>query len=173
MRCRSFLLGTIISLVYMHAAAAAERIHIDFNGYRSATNDYCIGARSVQGDSMFGFLWRFSAGGGPSTVTGPPTVVNLLNTSSTEVFPTSISDREKFRVYGNPLGPLIGAKSISNELNARRDQICQSGGGGGVTGLTPGLPVLPPGVVTPLLPVCLRASSPPYCPCCLRASSPP
>ena len=82
------------------------------------------------------------------------------------MFPTSISDREKFRVYGNPLGPLIGAKSISNELNARRDQICQSvGGGGGLTGLTPGLPVippsgitpglpvLPPGVVTPLLPV--------------------
>jgi hypothetical protein len=126
----------------MHAAFAAERIHIDFNGYRSATNDYCIGARSVQGDPMFGFLWRFSAGGGPSTVTGPPTVVNLLNTSSTEVFPTSISDREKFRVFGNPLGPLIGAKSISNELNARRDQICQSAGGGGGTGLLPGLPVL-------------------------------
>ena len=162
MRCRSFLLGTIASLVSMHAAFAAERIHIDFNGYRPATNDYCIGARSVQGDSMFGFLWRFSAGGGPSTVTGAPTVINLLKTSSTEVFPASISDREKFRVFGNPLGPLIGAKSISNELNARRDQTCQSGGGGGGTGLLPGLPVLPPGVaVNPLLPVRLRASRQP------------
>ena len=77
MRCRSFLLGTIISLVYTYAAAAAERIHIDFNGYRPATNDYCIGARSVQGDPMFGFLWRFSAGGGPSTVTGLPAAVNV------------------------------------------------------------------------------------------------
>jgi len=81
MRCRPFLLGMTASLASMHAAVAAERIHIDFNGYRSATNDYCIGARSVQGDPMFGFLWRFSAGGGPSTVTGAPTIVNLLNTS--------------------------------------------------------------------------------------------
>ena len=83
----------------------------------------------------------------------------MLNTSSTQVFPTSISDRKKFRVYGNPLGPLLGAKSISNELNARRDQTCQSGGGGGGGIVIPLLPVFPPapggggGIVIPLLPV--------------------
>jgi len=120
----------------MHAAAAADRVHIDFNGYRPATNDYCISAESVQGDPIFGFLWRFSAGGGPSTPTGLPTFVNLITSSSTELFQTSIADREKFRVYGTLLGPIVGNKPISNELNARRSQICltDGGGGGGVGG---------------------------------------
>jgi hypothetical protein len=37
---RSVLLGTTTSFASIHAAAGAERIHIDFNGYRAATNDY-------------------------------------------------------------------------------------------------------------------------------------
>src|SRR5262245_17772942 len=130
MRCRSFLLGTA-SLLYMQAATAAERIHIGFDGYRSATNDYCISAESVQGDPIFGFLWRFTAGSGPSEPISRPTRVNLLTSSSTELFPESLFDREKFRVYPTFLGPILGEKPISNELNARRSQICLTDGGGG------------------------------------------
>src|SRR5262245_37613769 len=46
---RSVLLGTTTGLASIHAAARAERIHIDFNGYRPATNDYCIEALAEPG----------------------------------------------------------------------------------------------------------------------------
>src|SRR5262249_16772353 len=77
----------------------------------------------------FGFLWRFSVGGGPSAPVGPAEpplggFVNLLNTTSTEQFPLSNADHEKFRVYADPFGPIFGEKSISNELNAFRNQLC-------------------------------------------------
>jgi hypothetical protein len=81
----------------MHAAAAADRVHIGFDGYRAATNDYCISAESVQGNPLFGFLWRFTAGGGPSEPNGRPMFVNLLTSSSIELFPTSLADREKIQ----------------------------------------------------------------------------
>src|SRR5262249_48206011 len=126
MKLRSFLWGTTTSFVYMHAASAADPVHIEFNGYRPPTNDYCISANSVQGDPIFGVLWRFSAGGGPSQPVGPAGSVDLLTSSSTELFPPSITDREKFRVYDTILGPIIGNKPISNELNDRARQTCQS-----------------------------------------------
>jgi hypothetical protein len=76
-------------------------------------------------EPIFGFLWPFTAGGGPSEPTGPPISVNLLTSSSIELFPPSIADREKFRVYETLLGPIVGDKPISNELNARRSQLCK------------------------------------------------
>jgi hypothetical protein len=132
MKAVTILLATasVILATGVHGAAAAERIHITFNGYRPGTNDYCITADSVQGDPMFGFLWRFSAGGGPSQVTGAPLGVNLLSSTSVDLFPTSFAEREKFRVYSNLLGPLVGSKSVSNELNARRSDLCFAPGPG-------------------------------------------
>jgi hypothetical protein len=97
---RSVLLGTTTGLGFIHAAAAADRIHIDFNGYQPVSNRYCISARSVQGDPQTGFLWRFSVGGGPSVPINPTNFVNLTNTTSTNMFPLSFTDHEKFRVYG-------------------------------------------------------------------------
>src|SRR5262245_23094714 len=82
---RSVLLGAATSLVCVQAATAADRIHIDFNGYLPAANRYCISARSVQGDPQAGFLWRFTGGGGPSAPVGPTNFVNLVNTTSTNI----------------------------------------------------------------------------------------
>jgi Autotransporter beta-domain len=138
---RSVLLGSTTGLAFIHAAAAAERIHIDFNGYLPAANRYCISARSVQGDPQAGFLWRFTVGGGPSAPVGITNFVNLNNTTSTNLFPSSIADHEKFRVYQTPFGPILGDKASSNELNAFRDQTCETAGGGGGGG---GAIVLPP-----------------------------
>ena len=131
MRCRSFLLGATTTLVYVHAAAAKDPVHIDFGGYRPASNDYCISAESVQGVPINGFLWRFTTGGGQSKPVGLAGNVDLTTSPSIELFPPSIADQEKFRVYGNPFGPILGEKAISNELNASRSpQICASSGGG-------------------------------------------
>ena len=44
----------VILATGVHGVAAAERVHITFNGYRPGTNDYCITADSVQGDPIFG-----------------------------------------------------------------------------------------------------------------------
>src|SRR5262249_32647911 len=128
---RSGLLGTTARLASIHDAAAADPIPIHLNGYLPAANRYCISARSVQGDPQTGFLWRFSVGGGPSAPIAPTNFVDLTNTTSTNMFPTSLADHEKFRVYQNLFGPILGGPSISNELNAFRDQICLDGGGGG------------------------------------------
>src|SRR5262245_61897805 len=143
---RSVLLGGATSLVCVHAATAADRIHIDFNGYLPAANRYCISARSVQGDPQAGFLWRFTVGGGPSAPVGVTNFVNLVNTTSTHLFPSSIADQEKFRVYQTPFGPIFGDKATSNELNAFRNQICETaGGGGGGGGGAVVLPSIVPG----------------------------
>src|SRR3954453_11721040 len=62
-RFRSLLLGTAVTLAYGQVAVAADRIHLGFDGYRSATNDYCINASSVQGYPQIGLMWRFSKRG--------------------------------------------------------------------------------------------------------------
>ena len=87
MRCRSFLFGVTTTFVYVHAAAAKDPVHIDFGGYRPASNDYCISAESVQGVPINGFLWRFTTGGGQSKPVGLAGNVDLTTSPSIELFP--------------------------------------------------------------------------------------
>jgi hypothetical protein len=120
-RLRPFLLGTAATFAYGHAAVAADPVHLGFDGYRPASNDYCISAQSTHSVPQVGFMWRFSPSG---TITGGPTTLDLGTVSNIEVFPPSFSDHEKFRAWGSVLGPLVGEKAISNELNTHLNQIC-------------------------------------------------
>ncbi|WP_431014493.1 outer membrane beta-barrel protein [Bradyrhizobium pachyrhizi] len=133
MRLRPLFFGTAATLVYGQAAVAADRIHLGFDGYRAATNDYCINASSVQGDPQTAFMWRFSKTG---SITGGPTFLDLRTDTATEVFPPSFDDHEKFRAYGSVLGPVLGEKSVSNEVNAFTNQLCS---------ISPPPPPPPPG----------------------------